>query len=377
MMKRFLLLSLVVFSICLIPCSVNAETIQDYKNRIAAIQAEKDSSAAKSAEVQQEIDNAKARINEITAQISEAQKTQTQTEVEIKKLDKEIESKEDEIKDLVAFYQISDNDNFYLKFIFGADSFEDFIYRFSIAEQLTEANDNLVDEMNGLIKENEAKIKELESQKKNLRSLNSDLRSQIEKLGGEKREYLADVLDADEEIKVLQEQISFFKKQGCSDTQDVTTCNSGVVPSASGFQLPTSTGLITTWYGYGVRSDIGESTARLHAGIDIAAYGSACGNTVMATNSGKVIFVGYDGGGYGNYVMIVHNSGGNTYTSLYGHMSSVSVYSGQTVSRGQQVGTIGNTGYSFGCHLHFQLMYGWGYGTSFDPAALMNVPYSW
>ena len=142
-----------------VPCTVNAETIADYRARIKAIEKEKAEKEKQSAEVQDRIDAANKRINEISIQIVQGRKEQENTQKEIERLDNEISIKDEEIKDLVAFYQISSSDNFYLKYIFGADSFEDFIYRFSVAEQLTDANDKLVDEMNALIKENEIKLK--------------------------------------------------------------------------------------------------------------------------------------------------------------------------------------------------------------------------
>ena len=147
-MKNIRVLLLVFISFLLIPVCVNAETIADYRAKIKAIEAEKAESNSKSAEVQKRIDDANARINEITRQIVQARKDQQSTQKEIDSLNDKIKNKKEEIKDLVAFYQISDNDNFYLKFIFGADSFEDFIYRFSVAEQLTDANDKLTNDLN-------------------------------------------------------------------------------------------------------------------------------------------------------------------------------------------------------------------------------------
>ena len=143
-MKKFRIVIIVLLFSFMFPCFVSAETIADYRAKIKAIEAEKAESQSKSADVQKRIDDATNRINEITREIAQARKDQESTQKDIKKLNNKISDKEEEIKDLVAFYQISDNDNFYLKFIFGADSFEDFIYRFSVAEQLTEANDKLV-----------------------------------------------------------------------------------------------------------------------------------------------------------------------------------------------------------------------------------------
>ncbi len=89
-----------------------------------------------------------------------------------------------------------------------------------------------------------------------------------------------------------------------------------------------------------------------HNGIDIAA---AYGTPIIAAGSGTVTLVrGGNGwnGGYGNYVVINHQKGVQT---LYAHMSSISVEQGQTVSKGQQVGAMGNTGDSTGVHLHFEV----------------------
>ncbi len=88
-----------------------------------------------------------------------------------------------------------------------------------------------------------------------------------------------------------------------------------------------------------------------HNGIDIAA---PAGTPIYAAASGRVILARSGGwnGGYGNYVIIQHSNGTKT---LYAHMTSVYAQTGQTVSRGQAIGSVGNTGRSTGNHLHFEV----------------------
>lgn len=100
-----------------------------------------------------------------------------------------------------------------------------------------------------------------------------------------------------------------------------------------------------------------------HWAIDIAAnYGA----TVVAAASGQVIFAGWKGNGGGYQVWISH--GGNLYTT-YNHMSAVTVGAGQFVSRGQQVGRVGQSGDATGPHCHFEVWVGpvWAGGQRVNP----------
>ncbi len=109
-------------------------------------------------------------------------------------------------------------------------------------------------------------------------------------------------------------------------------------------------GSITTQYGV-YRYTNGNTTATRHAGIDIA---NDEGTPIYAPNNGMVLF-----GGYlqlsGNTIMIEHGSGLH---SLFMHMDSIVVATGDYVEKGQLIGYMGTTGYSTGPHLHYQLMIG-------------------
>lgn len=85
-----------------------------------------------------------------------------------------------------------------------------------------------------------------------------------------------------------------------------------------------------------------------HSGLDIAA---PTGTQVRSSAPGIVAWA-RTGRSYGNYIMIVHSGG---YATLYAHLSSMDVSADQFVSRGQQIGRVGNTGLSTGPHLHYEV----------------------
>ena len=97
-----------------------------------------------------------------------------------------------------------------------------------------------------------------------------------------------------------------------------------------------------------ISSPFGPRWGRLHAGIDIPAPE---GTPIRAADAGRVAIAGPQGG-YGNYTCIQH---GASMATCYAHQVSIAVSTGQTVKQGQVIGGAGNTGNSFGSHLHFEV----------------------
>jgi murein DD-endopeptidase MepM/ murein hydrolase activator NlpD len=97
-----------------------------------------------------------------------------------------------------------------------------------------------------------------------------------------------------------------------------------------------------------ITSGFGPRWGRLHAGVDISAPE---GTPIRAAASGKVVLLGWTGG-YGNYTCIQHGGGIST---CYAHQVRYGTSMGASVSQGQVMGYVGNTGNSFGAHLHFEV----------------------
>ncbi|RFU84420.1 M23 family peptidase [Streptomyces triticagri] len=102
-----------------------------------------------------------------------------------------------------------------------------------------------------------------------------------------------------------------------------------------------------------------------HSGVD---FHAASGTSVVSVGRGTVVEAG-DGGAYGNQIVIRMSDG--TYTQ-YGHLSSIGVSVGQSVTPGQQIGLSGATGNVTGPHLHFEARTGPDYGSDIDPVAYLR-----
>ncbi len=131
-------------------------------------------------------------------------------------------------------------------------------------------------------------------------------------------------------------------------TTTTTSRSSGTVPVSTGassayvdlgitLTQPTYGTITAGWYGYPG-----------HTAIDIA---NSRNTPIYAAAGGTVSFSGWKGS-YGNFIVIDHGNGVQTY---YAHCNSLSVSYGQTVSKGQQIALMGSTGNSSGNHLHFEV----------------------
>lgn len=126
-----------------------------------------------------------------------------------------------------------------------------------------------------------------------------------------------------------------------------------------GFAMPTTSRKINSHVGYR------PQFRRMHKGLDIKVY---TGDTIYAAFSGKVRIRAFQPTGFGNVIVLRH---GNGLETIYGHLSKHLVSEGETVRAGQPIGLGGNTGRSFGSHLHFETRL---VGALIDPEELFDFP---
>ncbi len=326
-------------------------------------------------ELEEEIERLKQKIKELKQSIKETKR--------------KIEQREDLLTDRLRNLQRNGGSVKYLQVIMGASDFGDFISR-------TQAVSKIMDQDQAILREHlndkmklEKDKQELEDSKAQVEENKNQLSAQRDQLEGQKESLVADMRDLqglesslndklseqntllanlqkkeeelhdhkmsiDEEranlasqkrafdklIDELEAQKRAEKKAAQSGGTVQQTTN---VKNDSGFIRPTS-GVLT--------SGFGGRWGDLHAGIDISRHGP--GVAVKAAASG-VVSRSYYSSSYGNVVFIVHMVNGQKYTTVYAHMRNRLVSEGQTVSQGQVVGHQGNTGRSYGQHLHFEL----------------------
>lgn len=366
-------ISIIIIILLLITCTtlpVHAQTLKELEDQVASYQAELNNKNSELAKKQAESKAIASQIVNTQNKINNAEDNIKKLEAEIEKSEKEIKKKSQESKNIMSYYQISDGENTYLEYIFGASSITDMIYRMAVVEQLTEYNNNIMNDLKKLIAENKNKKEELKNEQIELTKLKAELEDQKKKIDAEANSIEGTIPNVQGEIKALQSTISHYKSLGCTSgdrigidcakPKPVTPSGgggggiSGVV-AANGFRFPVNGGRFSRGYGGG------------HKGWDIV---KGCGTPIYPVASGTVYYVGSGLDTYGaKMILIVHNVNGRLVFSQYAHLQGYNVSTNQSVTTNTVIGYMGSTGWSTGCHLHLEMStdYGWSYNTTYGP----------
>lgn len=374
------------------------EQIKENEKKIAELEAEAATYDDEISAYQEKIDVLQAQIdlyNEeialIDADIQVIDNQITSIENEIKDLNKQIEDLD---KQVVSIQQaIADTYTLLgerirasymsgasstLEYLLTADNFEfqSYLERTELLERIAEHDDALVKDLEDDIESLKAKVLEIEDMKTRLNSKIEEL-DEVKKEHEAKKQEQVDarkiIEDKESEIqadldKVMSIINSLDKKSAEYEAaiekgeatvldyeaklaQQNTSFGSGQVSGDMIWPLPYS----DTYVSSSFKLRTLNGTTRQHNGVDICRWAGTHGAQVVAVKDGTVEVAnksGY-GGGYGLYVVINHGEGVKTY---YAHLSSVHVNVGDYVTQGTVIGLAGNTGYSFGAHLHLGLM---------------------
>lgn len=264
-----------------------------------------------------------------------------------------------------------------LEYLLTSDEFQfqSYLERVELIERIAEHDDTLIKDLEKEIDSLKAKVLEIEDMKTRLDGKIKEL-DEVKKDHEAKKKVQVDarqeILDAEAEIqkdldKVMAVINEFDKEskayQAAIDkaedaimdyenklAEDNTSFGSGQTGDMI-WPLPYS----DTYVSSSFKMRTLNGVTKQHNGIDICRWAGTHGATIVAVKDGtvEVAYKSGNNGGYGLYVVINHGNGVKTY---YAHLSATLVNVGDYVTQGTTIGRAGNTGYSFGAHLHFGLM---------------------
>lgn len=373
--------------------------INEKANEISKNQSTLEKIVAKINELEDKITETQDKMNVVQGEIDQTKTEIDELKVSIEDLEIKIAERTELLKERARAIQLSGGSVDYIDVLLGANSFVDFIDRFSAVNMLIEADREIMREQaedKKLLAEKKAEVEDklaaqekrqaeleslkasLDGQKKEQAGLKADLDAEQKRLAEEKsalEEEHAEAIGVSNSLakKIAKEQARLAelakkaeeerkRKEAAeraaaqkaaaskkSASSSVTAYSAPVVKNSSGFIRPAA-GRLSSNYG---GRDIG-SGYEVHSGIDIA---NSIGTAINASASGYVSYAGVMGS-YGNVIMITHSINGQAYTTVYAHLSSIGVSTGQAVSQGQRIGGMGSTGRSTGSHLHFEIHIG-------------------
>lgn len=338
----------------------------------------------------QDINNKQRSIEQTKANIENLKK-------EISVLEKRIAERDKLLKERVTSMYESGGAVSYLDVLLGSKDFGDFIERVFALNVIAEQDKTILEEHRKdkmAVEEKKGKVESeltsLSQELKELEGLNQQLNSQkkqkdtlLASLKEEENHIHEDMMNLQEQNELLAAQEATIKaeiarakreeeerkkreaaaaaaaakakaeaeaaaraKSSNSSSSPAPRPEPAPAPSYSGhrdFIKPTQ-GIVT--------SEFGNRSMGMHEGMDISKHGS---NVPVVASASGTVSRSYKSSSYGNVVFLSSYINGQLYTTVYAHMTMRTVSSGQTVSQGQLLGYQGNTGHSFGQHLHFEL----------------------
>ena len=353
------------------------DKISETKKELDEISTEKSETLEQVEKLITEISNYKSEIDELNDKILKLKSKITDAEEKIKEDEAEQKRQEKALDDrLVAIYETGDAS--YLDFLLSSASLMDFISSYYLVSEVAEYDVKMLEQLEEHKQKIEKEKKGLEEDKKSLDSSKTALEAKqkgLEVVKRTKQEYATQLTEKEKEmenklqelqdtndeldrqIRAAQAAIEAARRAANNGNYSASTAS----PNSAGFIWPVMSQ-------YNITTGLYYSSGKYHGAVDFSGAGIS-GTPIYAVADGYVVtsMAKMRNGSYvsyGNYVLIAHYNG--LYT-LYAHMSSRKVSTGETVKQGQVIGTVGSTGNSTGPHLHFEVRTNGYYSSRVNP----------
>ena len=373
-----LLLSLLASALAAIAyADVTKQDIQNIKDDLSDIQAQKKEVQAKLAEIRDDLSQAKAQVELIQSQVVLTEEEINTSQALLDRYDLQIAEKEADIQRLEAqeeaqyqeFYRQvrwmeETGGTSYLSILFEASSLAEMLDSAMIITDIMDYSNRIIDQLNatqaqlGAARDElaagraaQAEVQQdLEVRKAELEDQRAQAQNLLSQIAASESEYAAEAKKlADSEAQINKELKEAERKYAAQLAALEAQQNANMTSGDWYWPLPGRYKISSL---FGSRPDPFTGKRDNHTGTDIPAPG---GTPIYAAKTGIVTTVNKNknASSYGYYCIISHGSG---YATLYAHQNQVPiVQEGQAVQKGQVIGYVGSTGRSTGNHLHFEL----------------------
>ena len=257
----------------------------------------------------------------------------------------------------------------YLDILLNSRDITDFISRYYVIQEIAEYDSILIHQIEEEKNNLEITKQKLEKEQGELKIIKSKSEQTSIVLSNMKTLQQSYVDDLTEGEKILQEQLTEYKKEQEEIERQIELATNAIDPDiqyTGGEMLwPVAISGTAITSNYGVREHPIQGVVREHTGIDIG--NTPLGSPVVAAADGVVTYAGWLGG-YGNCVMINHGDG---IVTLYGHGNKILTTVNTEVKQGDVIMEVGSTGNSTGPHLHFEVRVN---GEYTNPLNFVKVP---
>ena len=341
-------------------------TISGYSNQIDRLQGEITVLQTREVRIQSDLDAKRAELARIQGDLRRER-------IRLTRLRAKLAAAKDALADrLVEIYKADEPD--VVTVILEADGFEDLITRAEFIDRVGDQDGRIIDRVRTAKSESEqaeAKLDRLEDRQRRVTAEVDRRLQEVSTIKGQlvdrRQDYQA-VKDRKLRVLVstrtdrqgLEGHLASLEREQAAIQAQLAQASAGGGGGGSGGAAPApaapapagpvrqGSGTFIWPVNGTLTSPFGYRWGRLHAGVDI---GAAEGTPIRAADSGRVVLAAYTGG-YGNYTCISHSG---SLSTCYGHQSRYATSAGASVSQGQVIGYVGNTGNSFGAHLHFEV----------------------